>query len=119
MNNTQITMFNSNISDSVSSIGNIIDVNQIVSASFVPVFGDVTAAGTIKLQVSNDIPTTYRQLFVPTNWADIPNATSTISSGVGPAIVIGNMAFSYIRAVYTKTSGGSTTIQVYANVLSC
>jgi hypothetical protein len=95
--------------------GSSFDVNQAVSASFVPICGDATAAGTLKLQCSADIITDGS---APTNWSDIPNATSAISSGVGPAIVIGNMCFKYIRAVYTRTSGGSTTLKVNMNYIS-
>lgn len=105
--------------DSGNITGSALDVNQIVSASFAPVCGDNTAAGTLKLQVSNDlVSNNSRQNFTPTNWCDIPNATSTISAGVGPAIVIGNMCFSYIRAVYTRSSGGTTTLKVNMNGLS-
>jgi len=104
-----------NAANTASATGSSFDVNQAVSASFVPVCGDATAAGTLKLQCSADIiPTNV----TPTNWVDIPNATSAIASGTGPAIVIGNMCFKYIRAVYTRTSGGSTTITVNMNYLS-
>lgn len=117
MRNAQVTILNA--VDTSSQTGAAVDVGQAVSASFVPSFGDVTAAGTVKIQCSNDAPNArYLDIFVPTNWADIPNATSTVVAGVGPAIVIPNMCFSYIRAVYTRTSGGSTTILVNMNILS-
>lgn len=110
--------------DTATITGDAFPVQQIVYSSFVPAFGDTTAAGTIKVQCSNDNPNiTGRGLglgtaFVPTNWADIPNATSTIVAGVGPAIVLPNMAFQYIRVIYTKTSGGSTTVIVTMSQLS-
>lgn len=117
MRNSQQTILSA--IDTASQTGAAIDVGQIVSASFVPSFGDVTAAGTVRIQCSNDAPNArYLDIFVPTNWADVPNATSTIVAGVGPAIVIPNMCFSYIRAVYTRTGGGSTTIVVNMNQLS-
>jgi len=117
MRNAQVLVLSG--ADTGNVTGTAFDVNQIVSASFTSVCGDATAAGTVKLQVSNDLVSNgTRNNFTPTNWSDIPNATSTIASGVGPAIVIGNMCFSYIRAVYTRTSGGSTTIQVLMNSLS-
>ena len=117
MRNAQINILNAS-SSSVSQIGSAIDVNQVVSASFQAVFGG-SIGGTVKIQCSNDLPTNERQLFVPTNWSDIPNATSTITAGAGPAIVIGNMCFSYIRAVWTYSSGSATTVVVNMNVLSC
>lgn len=116
MRNAQFPILNADNTTSRTGTGYF--VGQIVSASFVLSNGDITAAGTLKLQASNDPPTNGNsQTFVPTNWGDIPNATSTVASGVGPAIVIGNMCFAYIRAVYTRTSGGSSTIIVNVNVL--
>jgi len=105
-----------------SATGSKIDVNQVVSASFTVVNGDATAAGTVKIQCSNEIVTNDdRAIFVPSagSWVDIPNASSTIASGVGNAIVIPNMCFSYIRAVFTRSGGGSSTITVNMNALSC
>lgn len=93
-------------------------VGQIVSASFVPVLGDVAGAGAIKIQASNDIPVGNPNQFTPTNWADIPNATSTAAAGVAPAIVIPNMCFAYVRAIFTRT-GGTTTVAVNMNQLGC
>ncbi len=117
MRNTQVKILSG--VDSGNVTGAAFDVGQVVSASFTPVCGDATAAGTVKIQCSNDLVVNgNRATFVPTNWNDITNATSAITSGAGPAIVIGNMCFSYIRAVYTSSSGGSTTIVVNMNVLS-
>lgn len=108
-----------NAVDTSTQTGAAIDSNQAVSGSFSPVFGDTSASGTVKIQCSNDNPNgQYRQNFTPTNWNDIPNATSTIAAGVGPAIVIPNMAFGYIRAVFTYAAGGSSTVIVNATLLS-
>lgn len=115
MRNAQIEILNAD--DSMSQTGSSFWVGQIIAASFCPVFGDVAAAGTLKIQCSNDIPVGAPAAFTPTNWNDVPNATSTIASGVGPAIVIAQMCFAYIRAVYTRSGGGSTTIVVNMNVL--
>ena len=116
MRNAQIQVLSA--VDTASQTGNAFFSGQWVSASFAPVFGDAAAAGTVKIQCSNDLPTGDPYKFVPTNWCDVPNATSTIASGVGPAILIPNMAFGYIRVVYTRVSGGSTTVVVNMNVLS-
>lgn len=117
MRNSVVTILDA--ADTASQTGSSVNVNQVVSASFQPIFGDVTAAGTVKLQASNDLPPQGQQFpFVPTNWADIPNATSAITAGVGSMIVIGNMCFQSIRAVYTRTSGGSSTVVVKMNALS-
>lgn len=103
--------------DTASVNGAAVDSNQLVSASFQSVFGDVTAAGTVKIQASNDVPVSSRQSFTPTNWSDIPSATATVTAGVAPLIVIANMSFGYIRAVYTRTGGGTTTIIVNIDAL--
>lgn len=117
MRNSQVKILSA--VDTSSQTGSSYFTGQLVSASFAPVFGDATAAGTLKIQCSNDVPTGAPQSFIPTNWCDIPSATSTIASGVGPAIVIPNMCFGYIRAVYTRSGGGSSTIIVNMNQLGC
>ena len=103
------------VANNVTTEGSAFKVQRAYTASFVPTCGDNTAAGTLKIQGSNQIITDSSQ---PTQWADIPNASSAIASGVGPAIVIQNMCFAYIRAVYTRSSGGSTTIVVNMNYLT-
>lgn len=107
--------------DTASQTGSGFYVGQKVAASFVPVFGDATAAGTVKIQGSNDAPVGKLDLnaYQPGNstYADITGATSTIASGVGPAIILATMNFQYIRAVYTRSGGGSTTVQIMASVL--
>lgn len=100
--------------DTASQTGDPIQADQLVSASFQAVFGDVTAAGTIKVQASND-PSTARynsNNFQPTNWSDIPSATATVTAGVAPIIIIPNVVHEWLRVVYTRTSGGSTTVVV-------
>lgn len=101
--------------DTSSQTGSAINVQGGVMASFVPVFGDVSANGTIKIQASNDIVPVGG---TPSNWVDITNATSSIASGVGPAIMLSYMCYAWIRVVYTRSSGGSTTISVNMNYYS-
>lgn len=79
---------------------------QLVSASFQPLTTDTNAAGTVKIQCSNDPNNT-----TPVNWANIANATSTITAGVGSMIVLGNCAYNYLRAVWTPT-GATLTISI-------
>lgn len=110
-----------NAANDVTRTGPKFDVNQAVSASFTIVNGDATAAGTVKIQCSNEVVTNNNRVeFVPSasSWVDIPNATATVTAGVAPAIVIPNMCFSYIRAVFTQSGAGSTTIVVTMNYLS-
>jgi hypothetical protein len=101
-----------------SAAGNLtgaaFDVNQAVSASFNPYTADATAAGTFKVQCSADIITNNA---APTNWCDIPSATSVMAAGVAPTILIPNMAFKYVRVVFTRTAG-SGTVNVNMNYIS-
>jgi len=118
MRNTNITILSG--ADTGNVTGSSIDANQLVSASFQVVTGDVTAAGTVKIQMSNDV-CGYGNVaanFTPTNWTDIASASVAVASGVAAnPIVINQMCFRWIRAVYTRTSGGSTTITVQMNAL--
>ena len=101
-------------SDATSQTGAAVDANQLVSASFQSIFGDSAAAGTVKLQASNDAVVAPTQ---PSNWSDIPSATATVTAGVAPLIVIPNMCFRYVRAVFTQTTPGSSNVTVKMNAL--
>lgn len=101
-----------------------IDANQIIAASFQAVFGDTGAAGTFKIQASNDVaPIQYTSqpnasTFEVTNWTDIPNATASIASGASALITLSNVSYRWLRAVYVWSSGGTTTITVNMYSLS-
>jgi hypothetical protein len=121
MNNVPVVMINA--SDTSTQTGPPVFVGQVFSASFTSSFGDVTAVGTIKIQGSNanSSPGTKNpSIYVPPNssFNDIPNATSAIAAGVGPAIIIGQCPFQYLRAVFTYTSGGSSTVTVLGTLAS-
>lgn len=100
--------------DTASQNGIALDSHIWVSASFHCYFGDATAAGTLKIQASNDINNNQynSQNFQPTNWVDVPNQSATISSGASALLTISNSSYRWLRAVYTRSSGGSTTINV-------
>ena len=102
-------------------VGPVEDAGQIVSASFQVICGDVTANGTVKIQMSNDVNSygAFQGSFQPTNWTDISGASVSVASGVASnPIVISQMCFRWIRAVYTRSSGGSSTLAVQINYLS-
>ncbi len=105
--------------DTSSQNGQQVDASQLYAASFAAYFGDASANGTVKIQASND-PAPAREVsaidgFVVTNWVDIPNASTTITSGSSALITVSGMAYGWIRAVYTRSSGGSTTVNVVMN----
>lgn len=103
--------------NTASQLGTIaVDANQLINMSLQTIMGDVTAAGTITVQASNDLPPNgERAGFVPTHWSDVPNATSTVAAGVAPLIVLSNLAVQWVRVNYTRTSGGTTTVTVVLN----
>lgn len=96
--------------DSADITGAPVFVGQAVAASFIPVFADTSATGSVKIRGSNEIPVGDPGKYVPSaaSFADVPNATSAIASGVGPAIVLTTMNFQYVRAVFTHSGGGTT-----------
>lgn len=70
-----------------------------------------TAAGTVKLQASNDEPTTG---LAPSNFVDITGATVSVSAGGQFLIPKLDVCYNYIRAVYTATSGtGTVTAKIH------
>lgn len=75
-----------------------------------------SAAGTAKLQASNDnIPGDYVTLQTPTNWTDIPSATVTVTTAGSVLIPKLDLSYQYIRVVYTNT--GTGTVQAVLSVL--
>jgi len=64
-----------------------------------------TAAGSIKLQVSNDEVVNGGS---PSNWSDLTGATVSISGAGVYLIPAQNMGYQFIRAVYTASSGSGT-----------
>lgn len=99
-------------SDNQSITGSAIDGSQLISLSAQASFGDAQAAGTFKLQASNDI---LRQgynpsNFTPTNWVDIPNQSANITSGTSSLLTVSQMAYRWVRAVWTMTGTGVQTI---------
>jgi hypothetical protein len=100
--------------DNISSVGEAINANQLVSASFHVYFGDALAAGTVKLQASNDVPNDRAVVaisgFQPTNWVDIPNQSTSVASGASKLLTVVNMAYQWIRVVYDNTTFFSSKV---------
>lgn len=97
--------------DDVTRTGGKVDSNQLYKASFQTIFGDTSAAGTIKIQMSNDTGAQNNLAvdFTPTNWSDIPSATATVTAGVVAPILI-DLCYRWIRVVFTQSNAGSTTV---------
>lgn len=104
--------------DSITTNGSQIDSNQLVSASFHAYFGDTNAAGTFKLQASND-PCAFGNLaqdFVVSHWVDVPSQSASIVAGASALLIIPNMTYRWIRAVYTNTATVQQTVTAVADV---
>ena len=105
--------------DTSSQTGSPVFVGQAYSASLTAIFKDVTATGTVQLYGSNEMPVGNPQTYVPSagSFAVITGAATTAVAGVAPAIILANLPFQYIKAIYTRTGGGSSTILVNATIL--
>lgn len=89
--------------------GNAVDFEQVYSASFMVVFSDAATTGTLKFQASND-PAIGGNMasFVPTNWVDIPSASSAVVAGGSILISLGAVSYRWVRPVWTRTAGAGT-----------
>lgn len=101
--------------DTASINGMQLDTNQMINMSFHCVVSDSTAAGTFKLQASNDISQIPpgQGNFTATNWVDIPNQSVTMTAGTLQGLLtLSEMSFRWVRAVWTKTTSGTGTVTV-------
>lgn len=74
-----------------------------------------TPTGTIKLQASADPETNDTiPLTAPTNWVDIANSSVSVSAAGGTMWNVSDVAYNYVRVVYTDGSSGSSTAVVTA-----
>lgn len=105
--------------DNQNQSGSTIDASQLVMSSFQIYFGDTNAAGTFKLQMSNDLYDSrylYPEAgFTVTNWTDVPSSSVAITSGTTAVLFLANMCYRWIRPVYTSTAAGVQTIQPIAD----
>ena len=87
-----------------------IDAQQLITISFQAVFTDLAVGGTLKIQMSND-PCAYGNtagVFTPTNWTDIPNATATVTAGLGGIVSLQQVGYRWMRAIFTPSAGAGT-----------
>lgn len=105
--------------DDVTRTGSRFDVSQIINMTFQSYCSDTDAAGTVKIQASNDPVTNFalRPNFTPTHWVDVPGKTATITAGSSTFISMDNIACAWIRVVFTQTAPGTGTITVLMNAV--
>ncbi len=99
--------------DNQNTNGTAINMGQIFASSWQVIFGDTQAAGTLKLQASNDLLENTLTLL---NWTDIPNQSATITSGSSALLTMTSSPYQWVRAVYTTTATGAQTIALVADV---
>lgn len=104
-----------NAANATTKTSSAVNSNQLVSLSVHAYNTDATAAGTLKVQASNELlysPNT------PTHWVDVPSATATMAANTPGLVTIPNMTYQWVRVVYTQTTPGSGNVVVSINGLS-
>lgn len=84
-----------------------IPVSQMTQFSvIVSVAGDNTAAGTVTVQASNDVGTGFPVTeSSPSPWVTLPGVSAVVSGNGQVLIPITNVAYQFIRVVYTRSAG--------------
>jgi hypothetical protein len=106
------------VSDATSQNSAAIDAQGLFRISCQAVFSDSTAAGSVKLQGSND-PSTANNLpglQTPTHWSDIPNTSQTVTAGATVLVPATEISYRFVRVVFIQTTPGVGTIT--ANVVA-
>jgi hypothetical protein len=96
-----------------------IDAQQVVGISAQAITTS-TAAGTLQVQVSNDVPPAGYQpggsTFAPTNYTDLLATPITVAAGSTAIVPFQNAAYRWMRVVYVNTAG-SGNVSVNVNVI--
>lgn len=97
-----------------------IDSNQLFAASFIATFTDAAAAGTLKVQASNDwdnAGNVAAAAFTPAanSWVDVPSASVLVAAGATSLVPMPQqICYRWLRLVWTR-SAGAGTLSVYLN----
>jgi hypothetical protein len=97
-----------------------VDSSYMTNVSAQGIFSG-TAAGTLKLQTSNDkpkAPNLSTVTFTVTNWTDIPNASVSVSGSGSYLIPKTDLCNQYIRSAFVSTATGVQNITAVADVAS-
>lgn len=96
-----------------SFTSNAISARELLSCSVQANGTGAGAAGTMKLQASND-PDSIAGNAQPSNWTDIPSATATIAGATSVMIPKTDLCYEWVRVVYTNTGTGTVGISFKA-----
>lgn len=116
MKNNNYLLMNA-VANSGTQNSSKIDCIAQYAMSFIAKFSDAAAAGTIKIQGSND-PCPYSNLaadFTPTTWVDIPSASVVVASGATSTYQLNQICYRWVRVSWTN-SGGAGTFSVWVNL---
>lgn len=95
------------------------DLNQYALSSIQAVWTGAGAAGTLKLQVSNDItpvtPATADPGANVVNWSDYTGSSVTVAGPGNFEWNIVYVGFRWLRLVFTHTGGSTGTLQATFN----
>jgi len=80
------------------------DASYVIAASVQGVTTGATAAGTLKVQASNDLPLPGR---APTNWFDVTGLTVAVAAPGVVAIPKFDVAYQWLRLVFTQSGGAN------------
>lgn len=98
-------------SAALGATGTAIVAKNMIAAS-AQITSSGTAAGTYKLQFSDD---NVQAPNVPTNWTDIPSATASVTTVGTVGVSTINLAYQYIRGIYTSTATGAQHVIAIAD----
>jgi len=107
--------------DSVTIVSSKIDAQQLVSASFIAVFSDTDAQGTLSIEASNEAPPQGNLTvgFEPSadSWASVPSASSSVTVGGKHVIAIPQSCYRWLRVRFEETTPGTGALTVNMNAL--
>ncbi len=91
------------VANSSTVLSAAISSRFFTSVSAVATFTDAAAAGTLKLQTTNDIAVNSA-----TKWVDVPSTSQTVASGATTLIPITQVCYEWLRISFASSGGGGT-----------
>ena len=91
-----------------------IDARNLFYCSAQAIATGAGAAGTLKLQASDDIAGADGNSGSPSNWSDIPSATVSVSAAGAFLIPKTDLCYQWVRVVYTNSGTGTINVRFKA-----
>ena len=79
-----------------------------------------TPTGSFKLQASSDVADSQlaNAQMLPTNWSDVTNSSYAVTAAGNYMWNVSDAMYTWVRVVYTDTSGGVSTAQIASCTLA-